>query len=175
LIDQWRDWQDRPQAELARRARMYPGSLARLSTGRQKLSQLHAERLAGALSCDVQQVLAAAAQTPTSAPARPGPPWRRLVDEALSAHRQSICGFADAAGISRTAVFDMLRGARRLSPAIARHMVEQLGIDLLVLLTEAGVTVLDGHQDGYHCCRGPALSRVGPSFLSHADHGAWER
>lgn len=144
MIEQWCAQQQQPPAELARRAGMYPGSLTRLLAGRVTLDRLRAERLAGALNRDVQEVLAAPRLRTPVPGMRTGPPWRRIVDEALAAHRQSICGLADATGMSRGAFFEVLRGARGLSPAVARHLVEQLGIDLAALLDAAGIEVPDG-------------------------------
>uniref|UniRef100_UPI0034DB2656 helix-turn-helix domain-containing protein n=1 Tax=Paractinoplanes polyasparticus TaxID=2856853 RepID=UPI0034DB2656 len=144
MIDQWCAQQQQPPEELARRARMYPGSLTRLLAGRLTLDRLRADRLAVVLDRDVQEVLVAHRPHTLVPAVRPGPPWRRIVDEALAAHRQSICGFADAIGMSRGAIFDVLRGARGLSPAVARHLVEQLGIDLAALLDAAGIEVPEG-------------------------------
>jgi transcriptional regulator with XRE-family HTH domain len=67
-----------------------------------------------------------------------------LIDEALARQQHTICGFADAAGLGRTGIFDVLRGARPLTPGIARCMVKHLGVDLSELLLAAGVDVPSG-------------------------------
>lgn len=123
---------------------MYPGSLSRVLAGRQKLGRLHAEHLAGVLGYDVQHVLEAAGRVEPVPAERPGPPWRHIIDEALAARQITISEFADTAGISRTAVYDVLRGARNLTPLIARHLVEQLDVDLPTLLRAIGVDIVDG-------------------------------
>jgi transcriptional regulator with XRE-family HTH domain len=144
LIEQWCEREGHAPAELARRAQLFPGGLSGALAGRRKLDRLRAERLAAVLECEVEEVLAASQRLTPSITPRPGPPWRRLVDEALARQQQTICGFADAAGLSRTGVFDVLRGARRLSPAIARGLVVQLGIDLQELLRAAEVDIPAG-------------------------------
>jgi transcriptional regulator with XRE-family HTH domain len=144
LIEQWCEREGYAPAELARRARLFPGGLSGVLAGQRRLDRLRAERLAAVLESDVEEVLAAAQRLAPSSTPRPGPSWRRLVDEALARQQQTICGFADAAGLSRTGVFDVLRGARGLSPAMVRCMVKHLGIDLRELLRAAEVDIPAG-------------------------------
>jgi transcriptional regulator with XRE-family HTH domain/plasmid maintenance system antidote protein VapI len=144
LIEQWCAQEGHTPAELARRARLFPGGLSGVLAGRHKLDRLRADRLAAILGLDVEQVLAASQRLVPSSRPRPGPAWRQLVDEAIAQQQQTIRGFADAAGLSRTGVFDVLRGARRLTPLMACCMVENLGIDLRQLLLAAEVPVPTG-------------------------------